>query len=631
MAGEEYGWNIQDARISILAVESSYYFLAVYYGAPSILVKFSPQGDEVQIIHDGQTRYYNCELEFEQWYPVSISIDDGFFTVSIGNIFSVTRPRAPGTLSGVRFGGQGFCEGWFDDLILIGSGASMPPQFDLIYTNPEQSSYPSDGTDIVRISTLVESSWGVGDLKLDIELDGRERTNIPLPTHEFYLDIGQSTEIVMYWQIPIWSGWNEYDIIATLKDNHGDVLDTIINYDAFVVTPLTEQQIQNLQDETSACWLGAETECQLMIQGVVPYVGSLAHGVLFVEKMCEAGELHRSGRDQEAWAAFWSGAMNFLKVGMDIYCGAGGCEGIHEQIERVKISGSAFEFASECMNNEFSEHIEYAFTRGVPEGELIDSLAVWMATGMDSSGVNLADVLMIEGEVGIRVEADSSFMEGDSTGLNLAMNINLGERGAVSQIYPGICRFDSAEDANPHSEATILLSSQANQTLHVGLLHDTQSTGRLFYRYMPFEVADSSMVRIDVADSLSTVTLAVDIDGDGTTDFNWHPDFGSDVNEPEQPLARPAIYSLSSRPNPSAGSATMSFSASRSLKDVQVVVYDVSGREVRRIALGDVGPGRKEVLLRSAGSAERLGAGVYHYRVVYAGGQSEAERAIILR
>jgi len=111
----------------------------------------------------------------------------------------------------------------------------------------------------------------------------------------------------------------------------------------------------------------------------------------------------------------------------------------------------------------------------------------------------------------------------------------------------------------------------------------------------------------------------------------WHPDAAGVETDPVPAGAGPAL-SLGSAPNPTAGSTALLLQSAASLRDVQVLVYDVAGREVRKLAVGNLSPGAHQVLWDGCGNdGHRVASGIYLYRAAYLGGETSAKRLVVLR
>jgi hypothetical protein len=95
--------------------------------------------------------------------------------------------------------------------------------------------------------------------------------------------------------------------------------------------------------------------------------------------------------------------------------------------------------------------------------------------------------------------------------------------------------------------------------------------------------------------------------------------------EPTPVAATPSIELEVPRPNPFRGTAELVFTLDAS-SDVSLVVYDLLGREVARLADGPMPAGEQRVRFDATG----LAAGVYVARLA-AGGQSATRRLTLLR
>ncbi len=97
-------------------------------------------------------------------------------------------------------------------------------------------------------------------------------------------------------------------------------------------------------------------------------------------------------------------------------------------------------------------------------------------------------------------------------------------------------------------------------------------------------------------------------------------------------VREPYVYSLGrARPNPSAGEVTIDFTlAQRS--PVSVRVYDASGRLVRSLLNEELGEGPQSVLWDGRNEAgQRVGAGVFFYRLIAGGWHSERKLIVLQR
>ncbi len=111
----------------------------------------------------------------------------------------------------------------------------------------------------------------------------------------------------------------------------------------------------------------------------------------------------------------------------------------------------------------------------------------------------------------------------------------------------------------------------------------------------------------------------------------WYPEASGVESKPVLVGAGPAL-SLGSAPNPTAGSTALLLRSGASLRDVQVSIYDVAGREVRELPVGDLSPGAHQVLWDGRGNDGRQAvSGIYLYKAAYLGGKTSAMRLVVLR
>ena len=88
---------------------------------------------------------------------------------------------------------------------------------------------------------------------------------------------------------------------------------------------------------------------------------------------------------------------------------------------------------------------------------------------------------------------------------------------------------------------------------------------------------------------------------------------------------------LWTHPNPSLGPTTISFEAPGGLRAAELLIFDVAGREVRRLVLGDLAPGRQQVIWDGLAAGQPVHSGLYLYRVRHEGGEVGRGRILVLR
>ena len=98
-------------------------------------------------------------------------------------------------------------------------------------------------------------------------------------------------------------------------------------------------------------------------------------------------------------------------------------------------------------------------------------------------------------------------------------------------------------------------------------------------------------------------------------------------------VREPYVYSLCQfRPNPSPGGVTIDFSLARRLP-VSFRVYDVAGRLVRSLVNEDLAEGQQSVRWDGPtdNTGQRVGAGVFFYRIIAGGWHSERKLIVLQR
>ncbi len=268
----------------------------------------------------------------------------------------------------------------------------------------------------------------------------------------------------------------------------------------------------------------------------------------------------------------------------------------------------------------------------VPDGKLVDSLAVWIRAGSDSLRASLADALLLEGQCRVAVEADSAWAGIDSTGLDLVQFAAVDTLGSATLVMKGAHRPMHGDVDNPNSAARFVVASNSDQLLNVGLLHRTEGGALTFVRYPALMVTGRSRIAVAVVDSVAVPALEVDEDGDGTVDFLMVPEAAGVEDGSRLPGAGDAPLSLLAAPNPTAGATTLVLRAAVALRDVRVSIYDVAGREVRHVAVGDLSPGVHTIAWDGRTDDGRQAAsGIYQCMATYDGRGKAVRRLVVLR
>ncbi len=144
--------------------------------------------------------------------------------------------------------------------------------------------------------------------------------------------------------------------------------------------------------------------------------------------------------------------------------------------------------------------------------------------------------------------------------------------------------------------------------------------------------ADDSACVVSGGIDLLTSELAWLADGGAPFDPWRYPCFSTGVEpRPEAHLHGPATMLYASRPNPFHRSATIRFRLAAATQ-VEVGVYDVSGRLIRRLVDGALSPGdHARVWDGTDAEGRRVGGGIYWTQMQTADGYRSSKRLLVLR
>jgi hypothetical protein len=545
-------------------------------------------------------------------------------TVNLGEPGTFTIQRIAENTQGIGVVGMGEWQIW--------TVGEIPPPFEILSATFDRDHY-QNGVDTAHVTVVTRSNWGSEDnLLLSADITPSVGPLFHMGDDVFPLSPGEEKVSLFSWALPDSHFAWEFSGVVTLYDDSGMRSPPIGVYPIpgrFVASPVDEAVIEQFQNDLQECWFDLNSDCTVDLVDILVGISGIAHGARFIERMCEAGALRRAGHPQESWAVAKEGFLEFGQTAVTIYSGVFG-EGyaFYEAADALTTVGH---FASNCIDREFGGG-GAGLREEVSAGELVDSLAVWIRAAGDSSSVPLADALLLEGRCHVVVEADSSWADRDSTGLNFVDFAEAESLGTATFVTKGVHRVTHEEGENPRSSARFTVTSQLDQVLNVGLLHRIEADSLVLVRYPEFTVTASSLVAVVVADSISVPVLEVDLDGDGTVDFLWYPGAAGIDNEPSQAAREGLALMLTSSPNPIVSSAVLFLHSAVDLKDVRVSVYDVAGREVRRLSVGDFGPGTHQVPWDGRDNDGRqVASGIYHCVATHSDGGRTAKRLVVLR
>jgi hypothetical protein len=516
--------------------------------------------------------------------------------------------------------------GW--DIWTVGE---VPPAFEVLSATFDKSIY-QNGVDTVHLTVVTKSNWGTSsNLTTAATLYPPVSSGYSMGEDQFSLAPGGEHTSVLSWQIPeVPSTW-ECDALVTFKDGNQTIASLPINR-AFMGRVLSQEQVIEGQGLVETCYLDDPSEqCKLAILGALPLASSVSHMMYYVDRMCVAGQLHRQGKWSEGNAYLLSALGEFAQIWLSFGILPWGSEVIGGIYEGVDLYGSLASAVEDCKGTELGDLFFGTGVRMEP-GAFADSMSIALQQAWSAAPFPFADALIVEGSTSVRVEADSSWADADSTGLNYAKVVRIGDNGSITLASLGVRRFLADPGANPHSAARFQITSRSDQTLQLALLHRTGTGDLTRIRYDGLAVTDSTRIEVAVADTTALPRLNVDLDGNGIVDFEWYPGAAAIDGEPAQPDGDEAVLTLASAPNPTAGRSSLVLRSAVGLKGVTISVYDVAGRVVRTLAVGDLSPGVHQVAWDGRGAdGEQMASGIYYCEVAFAGGRGPGTRIVVLQ
>lgn len=514
------------------------------------------------------------------------------------------------------------------------------PPFEVMYVYPQDQVYQWDGEQ-VEIISVVRSSWGSGDLQMTAYIKQPLWLNWQeVGSESFSLTSGADHECRLTWMTPDNPhSDDQYHIKVELRDSAGTLLETKRHDYAFTVTRTSDAELERMETDIGSCWLDTGTTCLISMQGVVPVLGDAFQPILFIEDMCAAGRLYRAGRREESAARLQAAFKQYLWIALKIIAPAAG-QTVEKVVGWADAATSLMEAADACTRTDLTGdpgggggRRQAPATERLLGGASVDSLAAWYRASMDSTELEASDVLFVDGACAPRLEADSSYANVDSTGLIGSSVTVITDSLQVLMTAPDVRRFMSAEGANPNSEALFVLRSQRTQGLNLGLLHRTPADTMAFLRYPELGVNDSTRLVLRVRTDQVEFPIEVDYEADGVVDLLWYPNAqpsGIPNQAGHAPL--PAIFYARMVPNPARGSATFIMQAGRPLTGVRVEIFDLAGRKVTAVGVGDLPTGVHSVSWDDRSDAGApLPSGVYFYRIISDQGLARPERLLVLR
>ena len=472
----------------------------------------------------------------------------------------------------------------------------------------------SDEAKNVSISVSMEPEFG---MPLDTASDG------------FLLEPNTYKASIIDYEIPFTPTPVEFKATFILWTLIGGVPEPLPGLEidpAFVTAKLSPEEVEQGEYEVEQCFLDTNSKCVNSIIAIIPYIGLPSDMIGFVDNMCVGGQLHGYERDGEAWAALTAAAFDFAFTAQTLKL---------PYLDKFLIPTKAFLALNECLNWELFEKLygvdnAQAFSMNVAnqQGALIDSLAAWIPIGFDSTQVEYADALLIEGMCNIVIEVDSAWAWPDSTGLIAAHFANIDTVGSAAIVSKHIHAFKDSAASNPYSASIFHIDNITDPVIDIGLLHHDENDSLIFFRYPYISVTSQSILSIEVADTMDVIVVRCDYDGDGEVDYDIHPVGTTDSGDPEMPI--PSGLKITNIPNPFNPSTSILYELPHS-GNVRIDIYDVAGRRVKTLVDEIQEAGKREVAWNGRdANGSIVTSGVYFVKLALAG-DSVTRKIVILR
>jgi hypothetical protein len=499
-----------------------------------------------------------------------------------------------------------------------------PPEFEILSATFDDDEYQS-GVETAHLTVVTRSNGGSSsNLSLETTLESNFGDGWWIGTDNFPLPSGEEHTSQFSWAVPALPHPFEGDLKLILRD-HGEQIAQQVRVRALMGMVVTQEEVAQVRDQMqqSNC-LPPDQACAVSIAGAVPYAGNYFDLVGYVDDMCQVGEAFRSGDYRKgavkALGALFSAAVLVLDV----------LEYVAPPIALAELYiPQTVGIVKGCAEYVMIENA--ARERGQREdwGALVHSVATTVRIGFEEIEREYSNEIFVGGAASLRVGVDGRWTDLDTLGITQAWVF--GTRGDTlkwAHVGPQPKRFGG--DDNPLSAIDVQIWGAATDTLDVGFLHRDASGIVYWLRYEAFPVTGETVAHLAVSDTSTTYPLSVDYDGDGGVDFVLYPEGTSGVDDSSLP-GGPGL-SLAAAPNPMAGPTSLFLRSATSLKAVSVSVFDVAGREVRSIAVGDISPGVQQVAWDGrADDGRPVASGIYYCVGSYAGGGSTAKRLVVLR
>lgn len=510
---------------------------------------------------------------------------------------------------------------------LIGGSASGCGGLEFVSASFDKVVY-QNGIDVAHLYIVTRNNTGIEkNVSLSTDLIPNAGSKFSMASIDFTLSPGEEQGTYLSWAVPGSSYSWEFDAAITLFDNYESI--TIYKYieSAFIGTPLNDEQIQQAIGIIETCY-GSNTDLAGEVGKAVPFSSTEPQVNMFVNNTCMAGELDQAGSYGTSWGVTILSLSATLIDLYAAYLGVFTCVGIPNVISDIdNYFGinllSMYGYVDTMVTN-----INCRQYSNSGNG-LVDSMVVWITSGIDSVNGEFADVLLIEGKCSIMFEADSSWAYPDSTGLLGVYFSQLDQIGSATIINKYVHRLGKPESSNPNSIGVFKVFNCEGSMLDIGLLHYPYTDSLVTFRFPNILISTQTNLSIEVASNLEHVYICCDFNGDGQVDYNIYPSNITDVEEPDVPVAY-SVMLYQNVPNPFNPTTNIRFDLPSS-EHVKLNVYNIKGELIATLLDQKMNAGRNEVSWDAKdNNGMAVASGIYFYRLV-AGDFVQTKKMVLLR
>lgn len=508
--------------------------------------------------------------------------------------------------------------------------ARQPESVEVIAASSDYTVY-ENGIDVVQMQVRTRRYYEpVGAVTLSADLVPTVGPTFHIGDDAFSLNVGEEHVSTFSWPIPDSSYTWEFDADLVITNNNGPRVQYRKYIPAlFVGAVVARDYLQDYFGLVLHCHqLDPETECRYAVAAAVPYVAILPALTLYFQNMCKANGFWARQQRGRAIGSWISGiAFPTKEVAAVVLQSRGVPKPVIDAGRIVFGSGNA---AMTCMRTNIATGSGGggSWARDNGSESFVDSIAAWTRVGIDSTGADIADIVILEGDCDVRIEADGNWSNADSIGLVYAHVMPITGVGAIATVTSHVYSVPGSEASNAHSASSFLIRARSVHNVNLGLLHARSDSTRAWLRYAEFAVTEQTRMTVSVADTQETFPLYVDFNADGTIDQIHYP--GGIIVGAELDDATPALSLALGRPNPFRPPTAIAFTLFERSR-ATLSIFDAGGRVIARPfdRVGD--PGRYEITWDGMSQdGSRLPSGVYFARIA-SGGKSVATRLVLLR